>query len=119
METIEKIDVRAMKADIKKMVEEQRFYKKQRKDAKYIIKDGEKFGHWDPMHPSEAQWKHAAMRKKLRLIYAAYGKARGKSFSQVENKYPEENHPLNQWCVSIDSLVNRYRIMVPVETIEQ
>jgi len=108
METIEKIDVRAMKADIKKMVEEQRFYKRQRKSDKTIFKER-------VITPKEAQWKHQANRQKLRLMYAAYGKARGKNFSQIENKYPEETHPLNQWCVSIDGLINRYKIQVPVE----
>lgn len=119
METIEKIDVRAMKADIKKMVEEQKMYKMYRKfyltiNGRLVVpKESER-----KMSQSEATWKHRANRQKLRLMYAAYGKARGKLFSQVENKYPEENHPLNQWCVSIDSLVNRYRIMVPVEVQE-
>ena len=107
METITKIDVRTMKADIKKMVEEQKFYRNQRKTVHLV---GERV-----ITPSEAQWKHQANRQKLRLMYAAYGKARGKSFSQVENKYPEENHPLNQWTISIDGLINRYKIQVPVE----
>jgi hypothetical protein len=107
METIEKIDVRQMKADIKKMVEEQRFYIDQRKTKN---RKGEY-----KMSPSEAQWKHRDNRQKLRLMYAAYGKARGKSFSQIENHYPEENHPLNQWPISIDELINRYKIQVPVE----
>jgi hypothetical protein len=110
METITKIDVKAMKADIKKMIEEQKFYKNQRKTVHLI---GERV-----IPPSEAQWKHQATREKLRLMYAAYGVARGKSFSQIENRYPEENHPLNQWRVSIDSMVNRYTIEVPAEVIE-
>lgn len=113
METIEKIDVRKMKEDIKKMVEEQKFYKKMRKDADFIIKDGKSY--WDPFSPKEAQWKHRVNREKLRLMYAAYGKSRGKLFSQIENKYPEEYHPLNKWIISIDSIINRYRIMVEVE----
>jgi len=111
METITKIDVRAMKADIKAKVEEQRYYKRQRKSDKTIFKERE-------ITPKEAQWKHQANRHTLRLMYAAYGKARGKSFSQVENRYPEENHPLNEWCISIDSIINRYTIQVPVEIAE-
>jgi hypothetical protein len=108
METITKIDVRTMKADIKKMVEEQISYRLQRK---YKLPEGMV----RTVSQSEAQWKHKANRQKLRLMYAAYGKARGKSFSQIENKYPEENHPLNQWPISIDELINRYKIQVPVE----
>lgn len=113
METIEKIDVYKMKNDIKKMVEEQRFYKKMRKDAKFIIKDGKSY--WDPFHPYEAQWKHTAMRKRLRPMYAAYGLARGKSFSQTESHYPEENHPLKQYQEVIDNILEKYRIQVEVE----
>lgn len=113
METIEKIDVRKMKEDIKKMVEKQKYYKKMRKDADFIIKDGKSY--WDPFHPSEAQWKHHAMRQKLRRMYAAYGLARGKKFSQIENHYPEETHPLKQWEFQINEIILQYRIMVEIE----
>lgn len=114
MEAIEKIDVRKMKDDIKKMVEEQKFYKRMRKEAKFVGSvNGET--HWDPMSPKEAQWKHRAMRKRLRLMYAAYGLARGKSFSQIENHYPEETHPLKQWGFDIGQIIYKYRIMVEVE----
>jgi hypothetical protein len=108
METIEKIDVSKMKADIKTMVEEQRYYKRQRKSDKSLFKERE-------IHPREAQWKHRANRQKLRLMYAAYGKARGKSFQQIESNHKEEPHPLEQWSISIDSIINRYKIQVPVE----
>lgn len=107
METIEKIDVRKMKADIKVMVEEQRMYVNQRKTKRLI---GER-----TMEPSTAQWKHKSNRQKLRLMYAAYGIARGKKFEQVENNHKIPPHPLEQWCVSIDSIINRYKIQVPVE----
>ena len=36
METIVKIDVRKMKSDIKQMVEEQRFYKNQRRTVRLV-----------------------------------------------------------------------------------
>ena len=122
METIEKIDVRKMKADIKKMVEEQKSYRLQRK---YKLPEGME----RTVSQSEAQWKHLANRQKLRLMYAAYGVARGKSFVQIEpnskweKKYVdstyEECHPLKQWNISIDELVNRYKIQVPVEVQNQ
>lgn len=44
----------------------------------------------------------------LRLLYAAYGLLRGKSFSQTENHYPEENHPLNKYKSEIMSIVDTY-----------
>jgi hypothetical protein len=121
METIEKIDVKKMKEDIKKMVEEQKSYRLQRK---YKLPEGME----RTVSQSEAQWKHRANRHKLRLMYAAYGQARGKSFVQIEPdskwemKYVDstydECHPLRQWAVSIDSIVNRYKIQVPVEAVE-
>jgi len=108
METIEKIDVRQMKADIKKMVEEQKSYRLQRK---YKLPEGME----RTVSQSEAQWKHKANRQKLRLMYAAYGKARGKSFEQIESNHTIPPHPLEQWRVSIGSIINRYKIQVPVE----
>ena len=44
----------------------------------------------------------------LRLLYAAYGLLRGKSFSQTENHYSEENHPLNKYKSEIMSIVETY-----------
>lgn len=44
----------------------------------------------------------------LRLLYAAYGLLRGKSFSQTESHYPEENHPLNKYKSEIMSIVEEY-----------
>jgi len=110
METIEKNDVKQMKADIKKMVEEQRFYTDQRKT---VNRKGEY-----KMDPSEAQWKHRSNRQKLRLMYAAYGIARGKSFEVTESNHTIPPHPLEQWNESINSIVNRYKIQVPVEVQE-
>lgn len=121
METIEKIDVKKMKEDIKKMAEEQKSYRLQRKMElpKGMVRT---------VSQNEAQWKHKANRQKLRLIYAAYGVARGKSFVQIEpnskweKKYVDstydECHPLKQWSQNINDIVNRYKIQVPVETQE-
>lgn len=98
METIVKrLDVKKMKNDIKSKVEEQKFLKSERTNGK-------------TMHPSVAQSKHFATRKQLRLMYAAYGLIRGKSFSQTENHYPEENHPLKQYQYEIDKLVEKYTV---------
>ena len=114
METIEKINIKQMKADIKDKVEMQKFYKNQRKtvNKNNIKKPG------DPMDitPSEATWKHYVNREDLRTMYAAYGLARGKLFSQVESQHQEENHPLHQYQGKIDSLLKKYMVEVEVET---
>lgn len=44
----------------------------------------------------------------LRLLYAAYGLLRGKSFSQTENHYSEEDHPLNKYKDEIMQIVHEY-----------
>jgi len=118
METIEKINVAAMKADIKEMVELQKFYKNQRKTVK---KDcSRKFGDMPDISPSEATYKHQANREDLRVMYAAYGLARGKSLSQIENHYSEDNHPLseNPFPLRIERIQKKYTIKVEVETEE-
>lgn len=107
METIEKINIAKMKADIKSMVEKQKFYKNQRKTENLV---GER-----KFSPSDATYKHLCNREDLRVMYAAYGLARGKSFSDVENKYPEENHPLNQFQGTIDRYLKNYTEKVEVE----
>jgi hypothetical protein len=104
METTTKIDVRAMKADIKKMNEEQKFYVNQRKTKRLV---GERV-----INPSEAQWKHRSNRQKLRLMYAAYTLARGKSISLID-KHPEQIED------EAFKILAKYEIQVPVETIEQ
>jgi len=110
METIEKIDIAKMKTDIKAMVELQKFYKNQRKTEKLV---GER-----KLSPSDATYKHQTNRQDLRIMYAAYGLARGRSFSQIENKYPEEGHPLHAYQKSIDRITEKYKILVEVETQE-
>ena len=55
METIEKIDVAAMKADIKTMVEKQKFYKNQRRTEKLV--GDRKMPAW------EATYKHQTNRE--------------------------------------------------------
>jgi len=109
METIEKIDIATMKSDIKTMVKKQKFYKNQRHSEKLV---GER-----EMSPSDATYEHAENREMLRAMYAAYGQARGKSFSVVENHYPEATHPLNDhpFPARIDRLLKQYTILVEVE----
>ena len=110
METIEKIDIAKMKTDIKAMVEKQKFYKNQRRTEKLVGKR--------EMSPSQATMKHFQNREDLRVMYAAYGQARGKSFSEIENHYPEEGHPLHAYQRSIDRVTEKYKILVEVEVQE-
>jgi len=112
METIEKIDVAAMKADIKTMVELQKYYKNQRKTEKLVGKR--------EIQPWEATQKHQYNREELRAMYAAYGQARGKSFSETENHYPEEGHPLKDhpFPLRIERLLKKYTVKVEVEVEE-
>jgi len=110
METIEKIDIAKMKVDIKAMVEKQKFYKNQRRTEKLVGKR--------EMSPSEATYRHQTNREDLRAMYAAYGQARGKSFSEIENRYPEEEHPLHAYQGTIDRLLKKYTIKVKAETLE-
>ena len=106
METIEKVenrqrmDITKFKNDIKELSEQQRYFKNQRKTVNL---QGTR-----TMSPSEATWKHQANREKLRLMFAAYGLMRGKSFSQIENKFPEEEHPLNEYKLRIGKIIASY-----------
>ena len=107
METIEKIDIAKMKADIKTKVEEQKFLKNQRKTVKIV---GERV-----IPAKDATYKHQINREDLRIMYAAYGLARGKSFSQTESQHAEENHPLQKYQKSIDRILEKYKTLVKVE----
>jgi len=100
METTVKINVAKFKEDIKKMSENQRSLKNQRKTVKLV---GER-----TMEPWQATYEHQSNRENLRLIYAAYGLMRGKSFSQTENKFPEEDHPLKEYQSKIDKIIEKY-----------
>lgn len=100
METIVKTNIAKIKSDIKEMSELQRFYRNQRKTEKIV---GER-----KMSAYEATYKHQVNRENLRILYAAYGLSRGKTFSQIENKYPEKDHPLNNYRKTIDRVLEKY-----------
>jgi hypothetical protein len=99
METI-KYDIAKMKADIKVKSEEQRFLKNQRKTVHIV---GER-----KMEASDATYRHQTNREDLRILYAAYGLARGKSFSQIESRCSEDQHPLKNHQRSIDRILEKY-----------
>lgn len=89
-----------LKNEIKDFVEKQKFFKNQRKTVNLIGKR--------EVEPWVAAYTHKENRVKLRILYAVYGLMRGKKFSQIENHYPEENHPLNQFKNQIDKLILKY-----------
>jgi hypothetical protein len=109
METIVKTDVAKMKADIKVIAEEQKFLKNQMKTVHIV---GER-----KMDAGSASYKHLCNRQDLRILYAAYGVARGHSFSQTENHFPQEGHPLHERQGSIDRILKKYEKLVEVETV--
>lgn len=114
METIVKTDIRKMKSDIKEMVKTQKWLKNQRKT---VNKDcTRKKGDPDDVAPWVATMRHDENREKLRVMYATYGKARGKKFSQVESHFPEEEHPLHTYQSQIDKILTTYKIKVKVES---
>jgi len=100
METIE-YNIKGLKADIKKLAENQRFLKNQRKTV-YIV--GER-----KMPAAEASWRFRENRYKLRILYAAYGVIRGKTYAQIENNHAEEEHPLMQLICQIDKVIETYK----------
>lgn len=90
-----------LKEDIKVLAEKQRFLKNQRKTVKLV---GER-----KMNTWEATYTHQENRGKLRLMYAAYGIVLGKKFSQIENKFTEEEHPLNEYKDEIEKIILSYK----------
>ena len=102
METIVKNNIFNLKEEIKAMAEKQKFYKNQRKTVKLV---GER-----KMSASDATYEHQRNGEKLRVMYAVYGLLRGKKFSEIENHYPEENHPLNKLQYRIDTLLSKYQL---------
>jgi len=113
METIVKFDIKKMKEDIKTKVELQKFYKNQRKTVKIV---GER-----TIPAKDAQYRHMANREDLRILYAAYGVARGKSFQQIENistwekQSYDETHPLQRFQKSIDRILDSYTYLEEVK----
>jgi len=89
--------MRTLKNEIKQLSEDQLYLKDQRKSKN--INGTRKLQPW------EAEMLHKSNREKLRIMFAAYGLMRGKSFSQTESFYPEENHPLNQFKSQIDKII--------------
>ena len=43
---------------------------------------------------------------------------RGKTLQQIENNHKEAEHPLEQYMDIINDRINKYKVEVPVETVE-
>ena len=89
-----------LKKEIIELSEKQRFFKQQRKTVKLV---GER-----KVEPWRATMEHSLNRTTLRLLHAAYGLMRGKTFNQIECGYPNETHPLHQFKKQIDELILKY-----------
>lgn len=102
METTIKYNVKALKAVIENLVKEQKSLKNQRKTVNLKGKR--------TIEPWVAAYKHAANRETLRVLYAAYGLMRGKTFEQTENNHKGTVHPLNEFKSKIDKIILDYII---------
>jgi len=114
METIEnkytkeeRIQFKAFKNYIKGIAGEQQPLKNQRRTEKLV---GER-----TMSPDDATYKHQSNREKLRVLYAAYGILKGKKYSEIENRYPDENHPLQQYEGSIERVLKEHKYLNEVD----
>ena len=89
--------IKSLKADIANSAALQKAMKNQRKT---VHLEGERI-----IDPNEASMRVFLDGMKLRIMYAAYGLMRGKKFSETENRYPEENHPLNSYTNAINKCI--------------
>ena len=76
METIERMNITKIRSDIKELVKTQKWLKNQRKTVKKNCE--RKKGDPADISPSEATWKHASNRYKLRVLYSVYNQGRGR-----------------------------------------
>lgn len=97
-----KTQILNLKNEIKKLVEVQKELKNQRKTVRLV---GTR-----TMEPWQAEMKHHSNRHQLRLMYAAYGKMRGKSYSEIENNCTliGEHHPLEVYEAQINSIIAKF-----------
>ena len=89
-----------LKQEIKKLAELQKVLKDQRKTVHSKLER--------TIDPERAKWEHISNREYLRLLYAAQGLLRGKTFNQIESHFPEENHPLKSYQKLIDEIVKKH-----------
>lgn len=90
-----------IKNEIKKLVENQRNLKNQRKTVHIV---GERV-----MEPWKAAYLHNANRHQLRLMYAAYHVLRDKDLNLFETqKHKDGKYPISYYSKQIEKLVEKY-----------
>lgn len=89
-----------LKNDIKKVVEIQKLQKSQRKTIHLV---GDRV-----MEPYVATYRSQMTSHKLRIMYAAYGLMRGRSYSSIESHYDDESHPLRKFESEILKVMESY-----------
>lgn len=92
--------MKTIKENIKEKSEKQTFFKNQRRTVRLV---GERV-----LKPWEATMMHRYNRHELRLLHAAYGLMRGKTYHDIESAYPQETHPLREYESQIQKLVEEY-----------
>ena len=97
-----KENIKIFKEDIKKLSQEQRELKAQRKTVNLKVER--------KVDPSEASDRVVYQKHYLRLLHAAYGLMRGKTFEQIESKPSLD--PLENYTVEIQKLVKHYEEVV-------
>ena len=96
-------EIKQLRQEIAALEKEQKEMKAQRKTVNIKVKR--------TVNPYDAAENVRNNREKLRIMYAAYGVLRGKTFEQIENSYDRENnqiHPLYGYGSSINKILNKY-----------
>jgi len=116
METIEKMDIRKMKNDIKELAKTQKWLKNQRKTVNKNC--SRKKGDPDDISPSQATWMHAGNRYKLRVLYSVYNQARGRDPIRCDHLNFPEDWMRDEFLNKVKTVSNTYKIKVKVESVD-
>ena len=98
-----KEEIKQLRQEIAALEQEQIAMKAQRKTVNLKVER--------TVNPYYAADKVRINRPKLRVMYAAYGVLRGKTFEQIESSYDRENndiHPLYGYGREINEILNKY-----------
>lgn len=98
-----KEEIKQLRQEIAALETEQKNMKAQRKTVNLKVER--------TVNPYDAADKVRSNRPKLRVMYAAYGVLKGKTFEQIENNYDRENndiHPLYGYGREINEILNKY-----------
>jgi len=101
METIEKVNVKQLKEDIRVLAAEQKELRNQRKTVR--------FSGTRTMEPWEATMNHFHNRQKLRVMYAAYAILRGRELSEIDSGKFETEYDKSHFETSLEEILKKYR----------